>query len=138
MAPNGSPHMIVYMSTIQMESLPLTVLRYLGKNVDLGSRSKVIAPNERPCMISYNMSVIKMGFLSLIVFELFEKNVYVTFDFGASSKVMVPNFYITICSTIFNLAVQFSFILHHLDAPCAISVCYNKILALCFHFSVAF
>ena len=54
-----------------MESLSLIVFEIFEKNAqmtfDLGSKSKVMAPNERPYMISY-MSTIQMEPLSLIVF----------------------------------------------------------------------
>ena len=76
MAPNESPYMISYMSTIQMESLSLIVFEIFEKNThmtfDLGSRSKVMAPNEGPYMISY-VSKIQMECPSLIVFEIFER-----------------------------------------------------------------
>ena len=51
---------------------------------DLGSRSNVMAPNERPYMISY-MSTIQMESLSHIDFEIFEKNAHMTFDLGQGS-----------------------------------------------------
>ena len=72
MAPNESPYMISYMSTIQMESLSLIVFEIVEKNAhmtfDLGSRSMFIAPNESPYMISY-MFTIQIEPLSLIFFE---------------------------------------------------------------------
>ena len=40
---------------------------------DLGVRSKVISPNERSYVISYDMCLIQMKFLSLIVFEILAK-----------------------------------------------------------------
>ena len=49
-----------------------------------------MATNESPYMISYT-SPIQMKSLSLIVFELFEKNAHLTFDLGSRSKVMAPN-----------------------------------------------
>ena len=82
------------MSITQMESLSLIVFEIFEKNgrmtFDLGSRSKVMAPNESPYMIFY-MSTIQMESLSLIVFEIFEKTVHMTFDLGSRSKVMAPN-----------------------------------------------
>ena len=72
MAPNESPYMISYMSTIQTESISLTVFEIFEKRThmtfDLGSRSKFNAPNESPYTISY-MSTIQMESLSFIVFE---------------------------------------------------------------------
>ena len=53
MAPNESPYMVSYMSTIEMNSLSL----YL---------------NESPYMVSY-MSTIEMKSLSLVVFGIFVK-----------------------------------------------------------------
>ena len=64
--------MISYMSTIQTESLSLIVFEIVEKKAhmafDLGSRSKVMAPNGSPYMISY-MSTIQKEPLSAIVFE---------------------------------------------------------------------
>ena len=57
---------------------------------DLGPRSKVMAPNASPYMISY-MSTIQMKSLSLVIFEIFEKIAFLTFDLGLRSKVMAPN-----------------------------------------------
>ena len=67
MVPNESPCMISYMSTIQIETLSLTVFRQNSRFYH-GSRSNIMAPNESPCMISY-MTTIKMETLSLLVFE---------------------------------------------------------------------
>ena len=65
MAPNESPYMISYMSTIQMETLYLIVFEIFEKTAhltfDLGSRSNVMAPNESPYMISY-VSTIQWSF----------------------------------------------------------------------------
>ena len=58
-------------------------------NFDLGSRSKVMAPNESPHMISYTFTK-QMECLSLIVFEIFEENALVTFDLDWS-KDMAQN-----------------------------------------------
>ena len=54
------------------------------------SRSKVIVPNESPHMISF-MPKTQMESLSLIVFEIFEKNAHMNFDLGSRSKFMAPN-----------------------------------------------
>ena len=71
---------------IQVVSSPVIDFRIFEENLhltfDLKSRSKVMAPNESPYMISY-MSTIQMESLSLIVFEIFEKNAYLTFDLGS-------------------------------------------------------
>ena len=56
---------------------------------DLGSRSKVMVPNESPYMIFY-MCTIQMKSLSLIVFEIFDKKACMTFDLGSRSKVLAP------------------------------------------------
>ena len=76
MAPNESPYMISYMSTIQMGSLSLIVFDIFDNKAyltfDLGLRSNIMSPNESPYMISY-MCTIQMKSLSLIVFEIFEK-----------------------------------------------------------------
>ena len=57
MAPNESPYMVSYMSTIEMRSLSLVVFEKIAKIAfrphDLGSRSKVMAPSESPYMVSY-------------------------------------------------------------------------------------
>ena len=68
MAPNESPYMISYMSTIQIKSLSLVFFKILKTKAhltfDLGSRLNVMASNESPYMISY-MSTIQMDlFLS--------------------------------------------------------------------------
>ena len=57
---------------------------------NLGSRSKVIAPNGSPFMISY-MSTIQTECQSLVVFEIFEKKTFLTFDLYSRSNVMAPN-----------------------------------------------
>ena len=57
---------------------------------DLGPRSKVMAPNYRPYMISY-MCIIQMKSLSVIVNKLFAKIAFLTFDLDPRSKVMAPN-----------------------------------------------
>ena len=76
MAPNESPYMVSYMSTIEMKSLSLVVFEIFAKiafwPLDLGPRSKVMAPSESPYMVSY-MTVIKMESLTLVVREIFEK-----------------------------------------------------------------
>ena len=68
--------MVSYMSTIEMKSLSLVVFEKFAKIAfspfDLGSRSKVMAPNESPYMISY-MSVIQLESLTLVVRDKFEK-----------------------------------------------------------------
>ena len=49
MASNESPYMVSYMSIIEMKSLSLVVFEIFAKIVfclDLGPRSKVMAPNE--------------------------------------------------------------------------------------------
>ena len=52
MAANESPYLISRVSTIQMESLSLVVFEIFEEkvhlNFDLGSRSKVMTPNESP------------------------------------------------------------------------------------------
>ena len=58
--------------------------------VYIGPRSKVMAPNESPYMISY-MSIIQMKSLSLIVFVILVKIAFMTSDIGPRSKVMAPN-----------------------------------------------
>ena len=59
-----------------MTSLSLTVFEIFANitflTLDLGPKSKVMAPNESPYMVSY-MSTIEMKSLSLIVFEIFVK-----------------------------------------------------------------
>ena len=67
------------MCIIQMKSLSLIFCKILAKiaflTFDLDLRSKVMAPNERPYMISY-MSIIQMESLTLMVKEIlpfFEK-----------------------------------------------------------------
>ena len=57
---------------------------------DLGPRSKVVAPNESPYMISY-MSTIQMESPSLMDFEIFTKLAFLTFDLNPKSKVITPN-----------------------------------------------
>ena len=78
------------MSIIQMESQSLMDFEIFAKiaflTFDLGPRSKVMAPNESPYMISY-MSTIQTESVSLTVFEIFEKNADMTFDLGPRSKV---------------------------------------------------
>ena len=54
---------------------------------DLGPRSKIMAPNESPYMVSY-MSIIEMKCLSLVVFEIFAKITFRPHDLGPRSKVM--------------------------------------------------
>ena len=65
--------MISYMSAIQMESLSLMVCEIIAKiaflTLDLGPRSKVMAPNESPYMISC-MSIIQIESLSLMVCKI--------------------------------------------------------------------
>ena len=77
-----------------MESLSLIFFEIFEKIADLasdlGSRSKVIAPNESPYMISY-MSAIQTESISLAVFEIFEKRSHMTFDLGSRSKFNAPN-----------------------------------------------
>ena len=53
---------------------------------DLGARSNAMVPNESTYMISF-MSTIQMEPLSLIVFEIFVKNAYLTIDLEPRSKV---------------------------------------------------
>ena len=64
------------MSTIQMESPSLMDFEIFAKiaffSFDLDPRSKVIAPNESPCMISY-MSTTQMESLALVLCMLFEE-----------------------------------------------------------------
>ena len=64
------------MCIIQMKSLSLIVCKIFAKiaflTFDLDPRSKVMAPNESPYMISY-MSIIDIKSLSLVVFEIFAK-----------------------------------------------------------------
>jgi len=59
-----------------MKYLSLIVFEIFAKiafwPLNLGPRSKVMAPNESPYMVSY-MSIIKMKSLSLAVFEIFAK-----------------------------------------------------------------
>ena len=59
-----------------MKSLSLIVCKIFAKmaffTFDLDLRSKVMAPNESPYMISY-MSTIQMESLSLTLFEIFDK-----------------------------------------------------------------
>ena len=69
------------MCIIQMKSLSLIVCGIFVKitfwTFDLDPRSKVMAPNESPYMISY-MSIIQMESLSLMVKEIlrfFEKGI---------------------------------------------------------------
>ena len=57
---------------------------------DLGPRTKVMAANESPYMISY-MSITQMKSLSLVVFKIFAKITFLTSELGQRSKVMVPN-----------------------------------------------
>ena len=57
---------------------------------DLGLRSKVISPNESPCVISYRCTI-QMKSLSLIVFEIFAKMTFWVIDLGPRSKVISPN-----------------------------------------------
>ena len=82
------------MCIIQMKSLSLTGCKILGDKAfltyDLDPRSKVMAPNESPCMISY-MRIIQMKSLSLIVCKIFAKIAFLTFDLDPRSKVMAPN-----------------------------------------------
>ena len=54
------------------------------------SRSKVMAPKENLYMIS-SMATIQLKSLYLIVFEIFDKKAYMTFDLGSGSKVMAPS-----------------------------------------------
>ena len=62
-----------------MKSLSIVVFEILAKIAlrrrYIGPRSKVIAPNESPYMVSY-MSIIEMESLSLVVFEIFAKIVF--------------------------------------------------------------
>ena len=64
------------MSTIQIESLSLMVCEIFPKlaplTLNLGPRSKVMAPNESPYMISY-MSIIQVESLTLMVCEILPK-----------------------------------------------------------------
>ena len=61
------------MCLTQMKSLSLIVCKILAKiaflTFDLDLRSKVMAPNESPYMISY-MSIIQMKAIALIVSEI--------------------------------------------------------------------
>ena len=81
--------MISYMHTIQKKSLHLIVCMISVKLVfltfDLGSRSKVIAPNERPYMISY-MYTMQQKSLSLIVCKIYVKRTFLTFDLDLRSR----------------------------------------------------
>ena len=76
MAPNESPHMISYVSTIHMKSLAIVVFEIFSKiaflTIDLGPRSKIMSPNGSLYMISY-MSIIHMKSLSLMDFEILAK-----------------------------------------------------------------
>ena len=71
------------MCIIQMKSLSLIFCKILAKiaflTFDLDLRSKVMAPNESPYMISY-MSTIQMESVSLVVFKIFEKKDHMTFS----------------------------------------------------------
>ena len=58
--------------------------------LDLGPRSKVMAPNESPYLVPY-ISTLEMKSLSLIVFEIFAKIALWPLDFGPRSKVMTAN-----------------------------------------------
>ena len=75
-----------------MKSLSLAVFEIFVKitfwPLDLGPRSKVMAPNESPYMVSY-MSRIEMKSLSLAAFEIFEKIIFWPHDLRP--KVMAPN-----------------------------------------------
>ena len=57
---------------------------------DLDPRSKVIAPNESPYMISYMYTIQKKS-LSLIVCKISSKRAFLTFDLDLRSKVIAPN-----------------------------------------------
>ena len=57
---------------------------------DLDSKSKVIAPNESPYMISYMYTIQKKS-LSLIVCKISSKRAFLTFDLDLRSKVIAPN-----------------------------------------------
>ena len=89
-----SLYMVSYNSIIEMKSLSLAVFEIFAKitfwPLDLGPRSKVMAPNESPYMVSY-MSTIEMKSLSLVVFEIFAKIAFWPLDLGPRSKVMAPN-----------------------------------------------
>ena len=71
--------MFFYMFIIEMKSLSLFIFEIFAKiafcPLDLGPRSKVMAPNKSPCMVSY-MSTIEMKSLSLVIFEIFAKKAF--------------------------------------------------------------
>ena len=54
------------------------------------SRSKVMAPKESIYMIS-SIATTHLKSLYLIVFEIFDKKAYMTFDLDSGSKVMAPS-----------------------------------------------
>ena len=82
---NESPYMVFYMSIIKMKSLSVVVFEIFAKiafwPLDLGPRSKVMAPNESPHMVSY-MSVMQMESLTLVIRDIFEKKIRSKWVFG--------------------------------------------------------
>ena len=75
-------------------TLSLTVFEIFAKiaflTFDLGPRSKVMASNESPYMISY-ICAVPMVSLPLIIFEIFVKIAFLTFVLGPTLKVMALN-----------------------------------------------
>ena len=57
---------------------------------DLELRSKVVAPNESPYLVSY-MFIIQMKSFSLMVWKIFAIIAFLTSDLDPRSKVMAPN-----------------------------------------------
>ena len=135
------------MCTIQMKSLLLIIFEIFDKKsiwpFDFGSRSKVMAPNERPCMISY-MSTIQMKPLSHVFFEIFETIACLTFDLGSRSNFMAPKespymiFYMstiqmeTLSLIVFEKSADFTMELWTLTSrgqtPHPISIIFNRLL----------
>ena len=93
MAPNESPYDFLYVCNTNGLSISYCfrdICKMTFLVIDLGLRSKVISPNESPCVISYRCAI-QMKSLSLIVFEIFAKMTFWVIDLGSRSKVISPN-----------------------------------------------
>ena len=65
-------------------------LHHTKLTLDQGQMSWHQMKANSPCLIFY-MSVIQIESLSLVVFEIFAKMAFLTFDLGPRSKVMTPD-----------------------------------------------